>query len=153
MAPEADEDNYLRKHARAYAAETGCTLEEAALRVFSNAEGAYGSNVNQMLESGAWESEGELAATYKNRKGFAYSAAGVASAQPELLSAILGKVDLAYQNLESLELGVTTIDHYFDTLGGSAWRRERRGGGRPRVHRGSNSRDRADPNAEGAGRA
>jgi magnesium chelatase subunit H len=27
-------------------------------------------------------------------------------------------VDLAYQNLESVELGVTTIDHYFDTLGG-----------------------------------
>ena len=118
LAPEADEDNFLRKHARAYAAETGCSLEDAALRVFSNAEGAYGSNVNQMLESGAWESEGELASTYKNRKGFAYSATGLASAQPELLSAILGKVDLAYQNLESLELGVTTIDHYFDTLGG-----------------------------------
>jgi magnesium chelatase subunit H len=27
-------------------------------------------------------------------------------------------VDLSYQNLESAELGVTTIDHYFDTLGG-----------------------------------
>jgi magnesium chelatase subunit H len=27
-------------------------------------------------------------------------------------------VDLAYQNLDSVELGVTTIDHYFDTLGG-----------------------------------
>ena len=29
-------------------------------------------------------------------------------------------VDLAYQNLESVELGVTTVDHYFDTLGGIA---------------------------------
>ncbi|MEM7670252.1 MAG: cobaltochelatase subunit CobN, partial [Pseudomonadota bacterium] len=26
--------------------------------------------------------------------------------------------ELAYQNLESVELGVTTVDHYFDTLGG-----------------------------------
>ncbi|MEM6759782.1 MAG: cobaltochelatase subunit CobN, partial [Pseudomonadota bacterium] len=26
----------------------------------------------------------------------------------------------AYQNLESVELGVTTVDHYFDTLGGIA---------------------------------
>jgi magnesium chelatase subunit H len=25
---------------------------------------------------------------------------------------------VAYQNLESVELGVTTVDHYFDTLGG-----------------------------------
>jgi magnesium chelatase subunit H len=27
-------------------------------------------------------------------------------------------VELAYQNLDSVELGVTTIDTYFDTLGG-----------------------------------
>jgi magnesium chelatase subunit H len=31
---------------------------------------------------------------------------------------VLGAVDLVYQNLESVEVGVTTIDHYFDTLGG-----------------------------------
>jgi magnesium chelatase subunit H len=31
---------------------------------------------------------------------------------------MLKGVELAYQNLESVELGVTTIDHYFDTLGG-----------------------------------
>jgi len=31
---------------------------------------------------------------------------------------MLRDVDVAYQNLESVELGVTTIDHYFDTLGG-----------------------------------
>jgi magnesium chelatase subunit H len=39
----------------------------------------------------------------------------------------LGDVDLAYQNLESVELGVTTVDHYFDTLGGIP-----RGEARPR---------------------
>jgi magnesium chelatase subunit H len=27
-------------------------------------------------------------------------------------------VELAYQNLDSVELGVTTVDTYFDTLGG-----------------------------------
>ncbi len=36
------------------------------------------------------------------------------------MKSVLSKVDLAYQNLESAELGVTTIDHYFDTLGGIA---------------------------------
>ena len=29
-------------------------------------------------------------------------------------------MDVAYQNLKSVELGVTTVDHYFDTLGGIA---------------------------------
>jgi hypothetical protein len=31
---------------------------------------------------------------------------------------VLAGVELAYQNLESVELGVTTVDHYFDNLGG-----------------------------------
>ena len=33
-------------------------------------------------------------------------------------NSVLASVDLAYQNLDSVELGVTTVDHYFDTLGG-----------------------------------
>lgn len=37
-----------------------------------------------------------------------------------LLQKSLKTVDVAYQNLESVELGVTTVDHYFDTLGGIA---------------------------------
>ncbi|MEL7430524.1 MAG: cobaltochelatase subunit CobN, partial [Pseudomonadota bacterium] len=35
-----------------------------------------------------------------------------------LLNKVLGNVEMAYQNLDSIELGITTIDHYFDTLGG-----------------------------------
>ena len=38
--------------------------------------------------------------------------------QAALLNSVLKDVDLAYQNLDSVELGVTTVDNYFDTLGG-----------------------------------
>ena len=31
---------------------------------------------------------------------------------------MLEDVDLAYQNLDSVELGITTVDHYYGTLGG-----------------------------------
>jgi magnesium chelatase subunit H len=121
MAAEADEPlemNAIRANTLAHMEATGCDLETAALRVFSNADGAYGSNVNQLVDSGAWDAEDELADAYQKRKCFAYGRDGAPKAQPELLQNILGKVDLAYQNLESVELGVTTIDHYFDTLGG-----------------------------------
>src|SRR5262249_10887269 len=40
---EPIEQNFVRKHALAYQTATGCDLETAALRVFSNAEGTYGS--------------------------------------------------------------------------------------------------------------
>jgi magnesium chelatase subunit H len=118
QADEPAEQNYVRKHALAYVGKTGSSLETAALRVFSNADGAYGSNVNQLIEAGTWDSEDELAETYTRRKSFAYGTTGEPVQQSQLLESMLSGVKLTYQNLESVELGITTIDHYFDTLGG-----------------------------------
>lgn len=117
-ADEPADMNFVRAHALDYAAKMGVGMEEASLRVFSNAEGAYGSNVNQLVDSGAWGEEDELADAYQARKSFAYGMDGKAHKNAGLLQAALKDVDLAYQNLESVELGVTTVDHYFDTLGG-----------------------------------
>ena len=121
LAAQADEpltQNFIRAHALAHMEATGCDIEEAALRVFSNAEGAYGSNVNQLVDSSAFGDEDELADAYEARKSYAYGTDGKAAANPQLLQATLKRVEVAYQNLESVELGVTTVDHYFDTLGG-----------------------------------
>lgn len=118
MADEPVEQNAVRAHALAYQAEHGCDIETAALRVFSNAEGTYGSNVNMLIDSGAWQDEDELAETFTARKGHAYGRHGAVTQNTELLTKMLSQVDLAYQNLDSVELGVTTVDHYFDTLGG-----------------------------------
>jgi magnesium chelatase subunit H len=127
-ADEPLESNYIRKHALDYAEAHGYDLETAALRVFSNADGAYGSNVNLLVDNGRWEDEDELGETYTQRKCFAYGREGQPVRHPELLNSILSSVQLAYQNLESTELGVTSIDHYFDTLGGIS-RAARRAGG------------------------
>lgn len=110
--------NFVRKHTLEHCARLGCDVETAALRVFSNADGAYGANVNQMIDSGCWTDGDELADAYESRKCFAYGRSGKPSKQPALLGCALQTVDMAYQNLDSLELGVTTIDHYVDTLGG-----------------------------------
>ena len=121
LAAIADEplaQNFIRKHALAHQAEQGCDMETASLRVFGNADGAYGSNVNHLVENSRWDEEDELAETYTRRKSFAYGVNGKPTQQTALLNGILSKVDFAYQNLDSVELGVTTVDHYFDTLGG-----------------------------------
>jgi magnesium chelatase subunit H len=117
-ADEPLDQNYVRAHTLDYADKMGVPMEEAALRVFSNAEGAYGSNVNALVDSGAWGEEDELADAYEARKCFAYGVTGKAQKNAGMLQSALKDVDLAYQNLESVELGVTTVDHYFDTLGG-----------------------------------
>jgi len=130
LAAQADEPaemNFIRKHALAFQAEHGGEIADAALRVFGNADGAYGANVNHIVDHGAWNDEDELADAYLRRKGFAYGVDGRPTRREAVLANVLASVEVAYQNLDSIELGVTTVDHYFDTLGGitRAVRRER----------------------------
>ena len=144
-AASADEPvslNFIRAHAMAYAAQMGVDMETASLRVFSNAEGAYGSNVNTLVDSSAFGEEDELADAYEARKSFAYGRDGRAVKNAALLQKALKNVDIAYQNLESVELGVTSLDHYFDTLGGiaRAVRRARGGTGETPVYIGDQTR-------------
>jgi magnesium chelatase subunit H len=144
LAAEADEpveENFVRKHALAFMAAQGGTMEQAALRVFGNADGAYGANVNQMVGSGVWNDEDELADAFTTRKGFAYGVDGRASNQKAVLQHVLSSVEVTYQNLDSVELGVTTVDHYFDTLGGvSRAVRQARGGVAAQVYIGDQTR-------------
>ena len=121
LAATADEpldQNFVRRHALEYQRQHGCDMETASLRIFGNADGAYGSNVNNLVENGRWDDEDELAETYTKRKSFAYGLNGKPVQHAALLESVLKGVDLAYQNLDSVELGVTTVDNYFDTLGG-----------------------------------
>ncbi len=140
-ADEPEEQNFVRKHALAFIATQGGTMEQAALRVFGNADGAYGANVNQMVGSGVWNDEDELADAFTTRKGFAYGVDGRPSQQKAVLQHVLSSVEVTYQNLDSVELGVTTVDHYFDTLGGvSRAVRQARGGVAAQVYIGDQTR-------------
>jgi len=121
LAASADEPsdmNFVRKHALAFMQEHASDMETASLRVFGNAEGAYGANVNQLIDSSAWQDEDELGNAFTQRKGFAYGRAGRPVRNNALLQSTLASVSLTYQNVDSVELGVTSIDTYFDTLGG-----------------------------------
>jgi len=140
-ADEPVERNLVRKHALAFQAEHGGDIAQAALRVFGNADGAYGSNVNMMVAEGAWNDEDELAEAYTRRKGFAYGVNGRPARHDAVLGHMLARVDIAYQNLDSIEVGVTTVDHYFDTLGGiSRAVRRARGGEAASVYIGDQTR-------------
>jgi len=137
LAAEADEpedQNFIRRHARALAAARGVDLATAALRVFSNAEGAYGANVNLMIEGGLWTDPNELAEAFERQKGHAYGVSGRPVRAPEILNAALATAELAYQTLESVELGVTSIDQYVDGLGGVSRLISRARGAEPPVY-------------------
>ena len=120
MAAEADESpemNFIRKHATAQAKEMGINLRQAATRVFSNASGSYSSNINLAVENSTWENEGELQEMYLKRKSFAFSADNPGSMKQsrELFENTLKTAEATFQNLDSSEISLTDVSHYYDS--------------------------------------
>jgi magnesium chelatase subunit H len=120
MAAEADEPaemNFVRKHSQEQAAKLGINLRQAASRVFSNASGSYSSNVNLAIENSSWEEESELQNMYLERKSFAFDSdnPGMMSQNQDLFKETLATADVTFQNLDSSEISLTDVSHYFDS--------------------------------------
>jgi magnesium chelatase subunit H len=120
MAAEAEEPlehNFVRKHALEQAEKEGTSLRDAACRVFSNASGSYSSNVNLAVENSTWEEEGELQEMYLSRKTFAFNAdnPGEMNQKREVFESVMKTADVTFQNLDSAEISLTDVSHYFDS--------------------------------------
>jgi len=120
MAAEADEPldkNFVRKHAMEQAEELNISLREASTRVFSNAAGSYSANVGLAIENGSNIDEQQLQEQFTKRKGFALNSdsPGELTESSNLFKSALSKVDLTFQNLDSSEISLTDVSHYFDS--------------------------------------
>ncbi|HEU4326026.1 MAG TPA: magnesium chelatase subunit H [Roseiflexaceae bacterium] len=136
LAAAADEPlefNHVRRHALAQAAELHITLDEAATRVFANAPGSYGANVNHLVESSNWEEDGQLSEAFLGRKSYAYGQRGTWREARAVMESALATVDATFQNIDSFEVGISDIDHYYENLGGITKSVERLRGVRPAV--------------------
>merc|ERR1719420_1529714 len=116
-ADEPDDMNFVRKHAQEQAAELNVSLREAAARVFSNSAGSYSANVGLAIENGGWEDESQLQDQFLTRKGFAFNAdkPGMMEQQADLFKSALKTVDVTFQNLDSSEISITDVSHYYDS--------------------------------------
>jgi magnesium chelatase subunit H len=136
---EPSELNYVRRNIRAQMEREACAFEEAALRVFSNAAGNYGTNVNFMVLDSQWEADDTLAELFVTRKCFAYGrdSQGRALEGREArgaLNSALSRVEATYQNIDSFEIGITDVDHYFEYLGGVSKAVEKQSESRPAIY-------------------
>merc|ERR1719378_467019 len=134
MVAELDEpldQNFVRKHALEQAEELGVSLRSAACRVFSNSAGSYSANVGLAIENGGWEDETQLQDQFLTRKGFAFNAdkPGMMEQQQDLFRAALSTVDVTFQNLDSSEISISDVSHYYDPAGISVFRSTARGQG------------------------
>ena len=136
---EPDELNFVRRHVEKQMLETGCSFDDAAVRVFSNAAGNYGTNVNFMVAESQWEDSNELGDLFVTRKCFAYGRDSEGRSYDgkqarQLLEQALARVEVTYQNIDTVEVGISDIDHYFEYLGGVSKAVEKRAGNRPRIY-------------------
>ncbi len=136
---EPAEMNYLRVHVARQMDEDKCVFDEAATRVFSNAPGNYGTNVNFMVMDSQWETTETLGELFVTRKCFAYGRDGAGRAiegreARQSMDRALARVEAAYQNIDTFEIGITDVDHYFEYLGGITRAVEQRAQSRPAVY-------------------
>ncbi len=120
MAAEAEEpldQNFVRKHALEQAEKEGKSIRESASRVFSNASGSYSSNVNLAVENSTWEEENELQEMYLSRKTYAFNAdnPGEMNQNRDVFESVMKTADVTFQNLDSSEISLTDVSHYFDS--------------------------------------
>ncbi|KAK9128724.1 hypothetical protein Syun_017521 [Stephania yunnanensis] len=115
---EPEDQNYVKKHATEQAKTLGIGVREAATRVFSNASGSYSSNINLAVENSSWNDEKQLQDMYLSRKSFAFDcdAPGVGMTEKrKVFEMALSTADATFQNLDSSEISLTDVSHYFDS--------------------------------------
>jgi magnesium chelatase subunit H len=136
---EPAELNYVRGNVSEQMEASSCDFDDAVVRVFSNAPGNYGTNVNFMVMDSQWESEETLGDLFVTRKCFAYGrdSRGRQIEGREARVAMdraLARVEATYQNIDTFEIGITDVDHYFEYLGGISKAVEKRARARPAIY-------------------
>ena len=136
---EPDELNYVRRNVNEQMSEGACEFDDAVARVFSNAPGNYGTNVNFMVLDSQWEREETLGDLFVTRKCFAYgrdsSGRSIEGREARVaMDRALSRVEATYQNIDTFEIGITDVDHYFEYLGGISKAVEQRASARPAIY-------------------
>ena len=136
---EPPDMNYVRRNVSQKIDADGFEFDDAVTRVFSNAPGNYGTNVNFMVMQSAWENDATLGDLFVTRKCFAYTRDSNGRSvegreAPELMDDALSRVEATYQNIDSFEVGITDVDHYFEYLGGISKAVETRAKSRPSIY-------------------
>ena len=129
-ADEPIEMNFVKKHVDEALA-GGMAFESATARQFTQAPGAYGTYVDDMIEDSAWESENDLDDLFIRRNSSAYGGGRKGENESEILQKMLGSVDRVVHQVDSTEFGISDIDHYFSSSGSlqlAARRRNTKGG-------------------------
>jgi cobaltochelatase CobN len=121
---EPPEHNFIAAHARAdaeaLAAELGAepAWRRATTRVFGSRPGTYGAGLLQLLDSGDWRGDADLAEVYEAWGGYGYGRGLDGAPAADAMRDCYGRIDLAVKNVDNREHDVLDSDDYYQYHGG-----------------------------------
>ncbi|NYE36677.1 cobaltochelatase CobN [Nocardioides cavernae] len=114
---EPDEQNYVRAHARADLAEHG-DERRSTTRIFGSKPGSYGAGILQVVESGNWRDDADLAEVYTAWGGFAYGRDLDGAPAADDMRTNYRRIKVAAKNVDTREHDIADSDDYFQYHGG-----------------------------------
>ncbi|MGL4743992.1 MAG: cobaltochelatase subunit CobN, partial [Dermatophilaceae bacterium] len=114
---EPADQNHVRAHTAADLAEHG-DHRRATTRVFGSKPGSYGAGVLQVVESGTWRDDSDLAEVYTAWGGFAYGRDLDGIPAAEDMRTNYRRIQVAAKNIDSAEHDIVDSDDYFQYHGG-----------------------------------
>ncbi|MDQ3156126.1 MAG: cobaltochelatase subunit CobN [Actinomycetota bacterium] len=114
---EPDDQNFVRAHAQRDLAEHG-DKRRATTRIFGSKPGAYGAGILQVIESGNWRDDKDLAEVYTAWGGFAYGRDLDGAPAGDDMRANYRRIAVAAKNTDTREHDIADSDDYFQYHGG-----------------------------------
>ncbi len=114
---EPDDLNFVRAHTRTDLAEHG-DERRATTRIFGSKPGSYGAGILQMVESGSWRDDKDLAEVYTAWGGFAYGRGLDGAPAADDMRVNYRRIKVAAKNVDTREHDIADSDDYFQYHGG-----------------------------------
>jgi cobaltochelatase CobN len=91
---------------------------QAGLRIFGAKPGAYGAGLQALIDERCWNDDSDLAETYRNWGGYAYSRKHYGENAQARFEQRLAGIDLVLQNQDNREHDLLDSDDYYQFQGG-----------------------------------
>ena len=122
----------------------GAEEAEAAMkaghRIFGSKPGAYGAGLQALVDSGRWQTKGDLGRAFLNWGQYAYGAHAAGTPELERFAARLGDIEAVVHNQDNREHDVLDSDDYYQFEGGLVATAESLTGQRPLAYHNDHSR-------------
>src|SRR5690606_38089954 len=108
---------YVHAHCDSDLTEPGDSRRERT-RIFCSKPGSYSAGILQVIESGTWRDDNDLAAVYTAWGGFAYGRDLDGAPAADDMRANYRRIKVAAKNVDSAEHDIADSDDYFQYHGG-----------------------------------